>query len=105
MMALSLIFLVTMLLICLKFLKIAGKNDTKNNAIMAAYFISHFFLRTLEILLSNYEINLMLTWYENCVVSCNAATNHATTFAITDTKLYVPVVILSNPVMQSCFNT
>ena len=47
----------------------------------------------------------MLTWYENCVVSCNAATNHSTTFGITDTKLYVPVVILSNPVMQSCFNT
>ena len=35
-MALSLTFLVTMLLICLNFLKIAGKNDTKNNAIMAA---------------------------------------------------------------------
>ena len=35
-----------------------------------------------------------LTWSENCVIS-NATTNQATTLAITDTKLYVPVVTLS----------
>ena len=40
------------------------------------------------------EINLILTWSENCVTS-NAAANQATTFAITDSKLYVPVVTLS----------
>ena len=45
--------------------------------------------------LINSESNLILTWPENCVIS-NAAVSQATTFSITDTKLYVPVVILSN---------
>ena len=31
----------------------------------------------------------------NCVISSNAAANQATAFAITDAKLYVPVVTLS----------
>ena len=44
--------------------------------------------------LINYEINFILTWSVNCVIS-NAAENQATTFAITDAKLYVPVVALS----------
>ena len=44
--------------------------------------------------LINSEINLILTWPENCVIS-NAAVSQATTFSITDTKLYVPIVILS----------
>ena len=44
--------------------------------------------------LINYEINFILMWSVNCVIS-NAAENQATTFAITDTKLYVPVVALS----------
>ena len=38
--------------------------------------------------LINYEINLLLTWSSNCVIS-SADANQATTFAITDTKLYV----------------
>ena len=38
------------------------------------------------------EINLILTWSDKCVLSNDTK---ATTFAITDTKLYVPVVILS----------
>ena len=38
--------------------------------------------------------NLIVTWAVNCVKS-NATANQATTFAITDTKLYVPVVTLS----------
>ena len=50
--------------------------------------------RTLEVPLINCEINLILTWSANCVVS-NAAANQATTFAITNTKLYVPIVTLS----------
>ena len=44
--------------------------------------------------LINYEVNLILTWSSNCVIS-NAAANQATTLAITDTKLYVLVVTLS----------
>ena len=41
--------------------------------------------------LINCEINLVVTWSENCVIS--SATG-AREFAITDTKLYVPVVTL-----------
>ena len=43
----------------------------------------------------NCEVNLILTWSSTCVlISTNAKTQNAT-FAITDTKLYVPVVTLS----------
>ena len=41
--------------------------------------------------LINFEINLILNWLENCV---NCEGNRITTFAITDTKLYVPVATL-----------
>ena len=44
-------------------------------------------------ILINCKINLILTWSGNCVKS-NAAANQNTTFAITNTKLYVPVVTL-----------
>ena len=50
--------------------------------------------RTLEIPLSSCKINIILTWPANCVIS-DAAANQNTTFAITDIKLYVPVVTLS----------
>ena len=53
------------------------------------------FWRTLEMPLINCEVNLILTCSSACVlVSINAANQNAT-FAITDTKLYVPVVTLS----------
>ena len=42
--------------------------------------------------LINCEISLILTWSKNCVIS--SATD-ATEFVITDTKLYVPVIVLS----------
>ena len=45
--------------------------------------------------LINWTISLMLTWSANCVLLSNAAANQATTFEITDTKLYVPAVTLS----------
>ena len=44
--------------------------------------------------LINCGINLILTWSANFVVS-NAAANENTTFALTDTKPYVPDVPLS----------
>ena len=37
----------------------------------------------------------MLSWSEKCVISSNGAANQTTTFAITDTKLYLPVVTIS----------
>ena len=45
--------------------------------------------KTLEMPLTNWEINLILTWSEKFVLSNDTK---ATTVAITDTKLYVPVV-------------
>ena len=42
--------------------------------------------------LINCEINLILTWSENCVIS---STTGKTKYAITDTKLYIPVVTFS----------
>ena len=55
--------------------------------------LSKFWI-TLEMPFINCEINLILTWSANCVIS-NAAANQETTFAITDTKLYVLLVTLS----------
>ena len=42
--------------------------------------------------LINHEINLILTWSEDCVVS--SATGE-TKFKITDTKLHIPIATLS----------
>ena len=50
------------------------------------------FWRTLEMPLINCEVNLILTWSSTCVITNSTG---AGTFAITDTKLYVPVVTLS----------
>ena len=44
--------------------------------------------------LINCEINLILTWFENCVIA-NAAENQNTTVATADTKLYLPVITFS----------
>ena len=52
-------------------------------------------LRTLEMSLINCVINLISTRSENCVIVFTYAANQNVTFAITDTKLYVFVVILS----------
>ena len=42
--------------------------------------------------LINCEINLILTWSANCIISDSA--NKATIFVLSDTKLYVPLVTL-----------
>ena len=57
-------------------------------------FLSNFW-RTLEMSLINYEVNLILRWSSTCVLIATGVPNQAATFAITDTKLYVPVVTLS----------
>ena len=44
----------------------------------------------------NCEINLTLNWSEKCFEAAGAVTNQVPTFAITNTKLHVPVVTLSN---------
>ena len=72
-----------------------GDNGTKNVEIMVSLKYSSIFWRTLEIPLINSEINLMLNWSANCVIVSTDVANQIATFAITDTKLYVPVVTLS----------
>ena len=54
-------------------------------------FLSNFW-RTLEMSLINCEVNLILTWSSTCVITNSKGAGN---FAITDTKLYVPVVTLS----------
>ena len=49
--------------------------------------------RTLEMLMINYEVNLILRWPSTCVITNSTG---AGTFAITNTKLYIPVVTLSS---------
>ena len=67
-------------------------------------YLSNFW-RTLDMLLINCEVSLILTWSRECVITSmerrvitntrrdTSSTN--ATFQITDTKLYVPVVTLS----------
>ena len=81
-----------------------GNDGTKDVEIMVPLkYISNFW-RTLEMPLINCEVNLILTWSSNCVLIANAIQNQAVTFAITDTKLYVPVVTLSTQKILSSFN-
>ena len=54
-------------------------------------YLSNFW-RTLEMPLINCEVNLILTSSSTCVITDS---NGAGTYAITDTKLYAPVVTLS----------
>ena len=76
--------------------KITGKTPVNGNrkdvkiAVPLEY-LSNFW-RTLEISLINCEINLILTWSADCVISF---TTGETKLAITDTKFYVPIVTLS----------
>ena len=83
------------------------KNDVK--IVVPLKYLSNFW-RSLNIPLINCEVELILTWFKNCVlidkITRNANYNadpivyeidnpEDATFQITDTKLYVPVVTLS----------
>ena len=57
-------------------------------------YLSNFW-RTLEMPLINCEVNIILTWSSTCVLIATNTPNQNATFAISDTKLYVPVVTLS----------
>ena len=77
-------------------IKITGKtpnnrNETDEEIIVPLKYLSNFW-RTLEMSLINCKVNLILTWSSTCVITNS---NGAGRFAITDTKLYVPVVTLS----------
>ena len=76
--------------------KITGKTPAAGNTkdvevIVPLKYLSNFW-RTLEMPLINCEVNLILTWSKDCVVTNSTGEGK---FAITETKLYVPVVTLS----------
>ena len=72
-----------------------GNNRTKYVKITVQ--LKHLcnFWRTLEMPLINCEINLIQTWSARCFIIDDPITGQELTFTITDTKLYVPVVISS----------
>ena len=70
-------------------------NGTKDVEIMVPLKYLSNFWRTLEMPLINCEVNLIFTWSSTCVLVATGVQNQNATFAITDTKLYVPVVTLS----------
>ena len=86
-----------------------GSNTEKEVEIVVSLKYLSIFCKTLDIPLINCEINLILTWSENCVITSKAtgdtdpdadpvvtAVNNSTnaTFKVKDTKLYGPVVTL-----------
>ena len=77
-------------------IKVAGKTpafgNQKDIEIMVPLKHLSNFWRTLEMLLINCEVNLILTWSSTCVITNSAGVG---IFKITDTKLYVPSVTLS----------
>ena len=73
-------------------MKAPNNNNVKDfEIIVPLRYLSNFW-RTLEMPLINCEVSLILTCSSTCVITNS---NGAGTFAITDTKLYVPVVTLS----------
>ena len=88
-----------------------GKNETE--VALPLKHLSNFW-RSLNMPLSNCEVELILTWSENCVLAdmtVNATVNLAIVapleleFQITDTKLYVSVVTLSKENDKKTFRT
>ena len=72
-----------------------GNNGAKNVEIMVPLKYLSNFWRNLEMSFINCEITLLLTWSASCVIVSTDVANQNATFAITDTKLYAPVVTLS----------
>ena len=77
-------------------IEITGKTPDDDNEkdveIMVPLKYLSNFCRTIEMPLNNCKVNLILTWSSTCVITNSTG---AGTIAITDTRLYVPVVTLS----------
>ena len=76
--------------------KITSKTPNNGNTkdveiIVPLRYLSNFW-KTLEMPLINCEVNLILIWSKDCVITNSEGEGK---FAITETKLYVPVVTLS----------
>ena len=77
-------------------IKITGKTPDDDNEkdveiMVPLKYLSNFW-RTLEMLLNNCEVSLILTWSSNCVITNS---NGERKSKITGAELYVPVVTLS----------
>ena len=86
-------------------IKITGKTPNNSNEkdveiMVPLKYLSNFW-RTLEMPLINCEVNLILTWSSTCVITNST---RAGRFAITDTKLYVPVITFQHKIILTCFN-
>ena len=57
-------------------------------------YLSNFWI-TLEMPLINCEVELILTWSDNCVIISTNVANQNPTFTIAEANLHVPVVTLS----------
>ena len=73
----------------------SGNDGAKDVEIMVPLKYLSNFWRTLEMPLINCEVNLILTWSSTCIITSVIVANQAATFAITDIKIYAPVVTLS----------
>ena len=62
--------------------------------IVVLKYLSNYW-RTLKMSLINFEINFILTWSAICVTVYTTVANQGGTFAIIDTRLYVPILCLS----------
>ena len=74
--------------------KITGKTPNNGNTkdveiIIPLKYLSNF-CRTLEMPLINCEVNLILTWFKDCVITNSTGEGK---FTITETNLHVPVVM------------
>ena len=70
-----------------------GDDGTKEVEITVPLKYLTNFWRTLEMPLINCEINLILTWSANCVIT--DVDDQGSTLKVDDTNLYIPVVTLS----------
>ena len=78
--------------------KIVGRivnNGTKDVKIMVPLKYLSNFWGTLEMPLTNCEINITLTWSANFFIIDDPISNQIPTFTTTDSKLYAPVVTIS----------
>ena len=80
-------------------IKKTGKSPVAGNTkdvkiVVPLKYLSNFW-RTLEMHLINCEVELILIWFVGCVIIYTNTANQVSTFTITETNIYVPVVTLS----------
>ena len=78
----------------------AAGNTKDVEIIVPLKYLSNFW-RTLEMPLINCEVNLNFAWPKDCVITNSTGEGK---FAITETKLYVPVVTYQLKIMKNYFN-